>query len=187
MIQNIFLLLALTVHAEDFQPAAALPQKIQCSVNKQSVKFADLKESYILYEKNLSAPKILSCDRLELNGLHFYTVLFSSEVHEGPHVKKILTFEVALKNKTTNKFHTVRSEIVDQVELWGDLTTTEFDSTLRALWGYSKKDGRILLNFEINTKNEKPFSYLLKLNAKNSWFENVFNVTSEKSKLKKTK
>lgn len=187
MIKNIiiFLLFALTAGAYEFQPAKVRSEKINCKNKNKMIYFANLKQPYLIYDKNSSSIKLINCEKIQIEDLNFYTVLFSSEIHEGENTQKILTFEVALMNKKLNSVQTVRSEIVDQIELSGDLPNTDFDSAIKTEWGRSKNDNTVMLKFEINTKNEKPFSYLLKLNSKLSWFEDLMNVKSKKENIKK--
>ena len=160
--------------ADDFQATQNPPAKIDCTNKNLAIQFAGIKKSYILYDKNSSSVKLLSCEKIKVRDLEFYTVLFSSEIHDGANIQKVLTFEVALLNKKSGNLLPVRSEIVDQVEITGDLTNTNFESSLKAEWGQNKKDDRVLMKIEIKTKNEKPLSYILKLNPKMTWFENLF-------------
>lgn len=166
-------MLGLPVAADEFKVLESKPVKIECSNKNQIIQFAGTKSSYTIYDKNSSAIKLLNCEKIQLKDLVFYTVLFSQEIHEGPTNQKVLTYEVALVTKT-GAFQTVRSELVDQIELAGDLIDTNFDSTIHVTWGQSKKDNRVLLKVEIRTKREKPLTYILKLNPKMSWFENLF-------------
>lgn len=188
MIKNtlIFLLFTLTAQANEFQAIKYRPEKIECANKKEIITFSGLKQPYVIYDKNSSSIKLISCEKIQIKGLIFYTALFSSEITEGVSVQKILTFEVALLNKKLNSLQTVRSEIIDQIELSGDLTNTNFDSSIKSEWGQSKKDGRVLLKIEMSTENEKPFSYLLKLNSKLTWFENLINVSAKNKSIKKT-
>lgn len=167
------MILCLQAQAEEFKPLELKPQKIECSNKNQVIQFAGAKSEYSIYDKNSSGIKIQSCEKIKIKNLEFYTVLFNNEIHEGPMIQKVLTYEVALLSKS-GAIQTVRSEVVDQLELSGDLPNTDFDSTIHVAWGQSKKDGRVLLKVEVRSKNEKPLNYLLKLNSKMSWFENLF-------------
>ena len=166
-------MLSLQVHAGDFKTLDLKPQKIECSIKNQVIQFADAKAAYSIYDKNSSAVKLLACEKIKIKNLEFYTALFSNEIHEGTTRQKVLTFEVALLTKT-GTIQTVRSELVDQLELSGDLPNLNFDSSIQVTWGQSKKDDRVLLKVEIRTKNEKPLAYVLKLNPKTQWLENQF-------------
>lgn len=181
----IFLLFALTAQANEFQAIKYRAGKIDCTNKNETITFSGLKQPYVIYDKNSSSVKLISCEKIQIKSLTFYIVHFSSEIHEGPSVQKILTYEVALLNKKLNSVQTVRSEIVDQIELSGDLTNTNFDSSIKSEWGQSKKDNRVLLKIEINTQNEKPFTYLLKLNSKLSWFENLISSAPKTQDVKK--
>lgn len=174
MIVKIFsaLLLAVTAQAGDFQPFKSPPAKIDCSNKNLTISFAATPQSYVIYDKNSSSIKLLRCEKIQIQDLQFFTVLFSHEIHEGSKVLKVLTYEVVLADKKLNSLRTTRSETVDQIELSGDSAGNEFDSSIKTEWGTSNKDKRVMLKIEINTKNEKPFSYVLKLNPKLSWFEN---------------
>lgn len=167
------LLLSLQVVADEFKGLDSKPVKIECSNKNQVVQFAGTKSLYTLYDKNSSAIKLLNCEKIQIKDLVFYTVLFSQEIREGATNQKVLSYEVALVAKT-GTILTVRSELVDQIELTGDLINTNFDSAIHVAWGQSKKDNRVLLKVEIKTKNEKPLAYVLKLNPKMLWFENLF-------------
>lgn len=166
-------ILSLQVLADDFKPLALKPQKIQCSNKNQVIQFAGTKSAYSIYDKNSSTLKLLTCEKIKIKNLEFYTALFTNEIFEGTTSQKVLTFEVALLTKS-GAIQTVRSELVDQLELGGDLPNTNFDSSIHVAWGQSKKDDRVLLKVEIRNKNEKPLSYVLKLNPKMQWFENQF-------------
>lgn len=165
--------LILQALANDFRPLDFKPRKIECSNKNQVIQFADAKSAYSIYDKNSSAVKLLSCEKIKIKNLEFYTALFTNEIHEGTSRQKVLTFEVALLTKT-GALQTVRSEIVDQLELSGDLPNLNFDSSIFATWGQSKKDDRVLLKVEVRTKNEKPLAYMLRLNPKTLWLENQF-------------
>ncbi len=166
-------MLSLQAHANDFKTLHLKPQKIECSNKNQVIQFAGATSAYTIYDKNSSAVKLLACEKIKIKNLEFYTALFTNEVHEGTTRQKVLTFEVALLSKT-GVIQTIRSELVDQLELSGDLPSLNFDSSIHVEWGQSKKDDRVLLKVEIRTKNEKPLTYLLKLNPKNQWLENQF-------------
>ena len=166
-------ILSLQVHADDFRALELKPEKIECSIKNQVIQFKGAKVGYPIYDNNSRTVKLQSCEKIKIKNFEFYTAQFTNEIHEGTTSQKVLTYEVALLTKS-GTLQTVRSEIVDQIELSGDLLNTNFDSSIHVTWGQSKKDERILLKVEIRTKNEKPLNYLLKLNSKLSWFENLF-------------
>ncbi len=171
----LFLLLStFSAHAEDFQTLKEIPQKIKCSSEKQSVSLDTLKNKYTIYDKNSRDIKLVKCEKIRINDLSFYTLLFSSEVMDGTEPQKVLTFEIAFFDKKTNSLKTVRSEIIDQVEISGDSVLTQFESILKTQWGKGHKDKNILIKIEISEKNEKSKPYLLKFNSKSQWFENIF-------------
>lgn len=178
----ILIFLSLSLRAEEFQPLKTVPKTIKCSVKNQSVFFEGTSQHYPLYDKNTTAIKLIKCEKITIQEQNFFSLLFSSEITESSALEKILTFEVALLDKKTQQLKTARSEIVDQIELSGDLSNVDFESSVKASWGLSKKDHSILLKLEMSPKNEKPFSYLLKLNQKSSWFENILENTAKKKK-----
>lgn len=177
------LLFALTAQAGEFEVSKTHPEKIECSNKKEIIQFADIKQSYSIYDSNAGSVKLISCEKMQIKGFVFYTILFSSEIPDGSNVQKILTYEVALLNQKLNTLKTLRSEIVDQIELTGDLTSTKFENSIKTEWGQSTKDKSVLLKVNITTEKKTTLSYLLKLNSKLFWFENVFDSkTSEKTK-----
>ena len=184
MIKNIFitLLFLLTFMAQaqaqsvaqDFDFEKNQPAKIDCKLNKNSVQFKDLKPLYRLYDKNISEVKIEKCEKITVQKQVFYTVLYSTYVKELGSSQKVLIYEVALASHKSKIPQTVRSEIVDQVDLSGDPVDLGFQSSIESSWGKNKKDNSIMLKLNIMTKNEKPFPYYLKFNTKSIWFENIF-------------
>ena len=176
MIKSVLVLLILIsqqAFADDFRASESKPQKIECSNKNEMVQFSGGRAAYTIYDKNSTAVKLLSCEKIKIKNSEFYTAIFTSEIIEGAISKKVLTYEVALVTKT-GALQTVRSELVDQLELSGDLPNTNFDSSIKVAWGQSRKDERILLKVEIKSKNETSLIYILKLNSKNLWFENQF-------------
>lgn len=182
--------LRLIAKAQDFQPIKSHPEKIDCTYKKEAKKetihFANSVQPYEIYDKNSSSIELINCEKIQIKDLVFYTILFSSKIYTGSIPHKTLAFEVALlnkqlskqPNKILNSLQTVRSEVIDQIELSGDLVNTNFDSTIKTEWGLSKKDSEVLLKIEITTINTKPFSYLLKFNPKSLWLENLFKDTT---------
>jgi hypothetical protein len=170
----VLLIGAISVHAEDFKVTKEQPKKIICSNEKESVSLDNIKNKYILYDKNSRNIKLVKCEKIRIKDLSFYTLLFNSEVMEGTEAQKVLTFEVAVFDKKTNSLKTVRSEIVDQVEISGDSVWLQFDKSLKAEWGMGLKDKNIKLKIEISEKKQKSKPYLLKYNSKSEWFENIF-------------
>lgn len=184
MIRYLILIILLnhSVQANEFQAIKYLPEKINCSANKGIVSFPDQKIPYVIYEKNSKSLKLINCQKIQIQGLFFYTLLFSNEILEGPITQKVLTYEITIFNKKSNTIKTTRSEVVDEIELSGDLVNTNFDNSIKTVWGQSKLDNKIMIKIEINPKNEKSFSFLIKLNAQESWFENYFESNSRKNK-----
>lgn len=182
----IIILLSVTAIADDFQPIKSRPEKITCTFNKDSISFSGLKQTYAIYDKNSASIRLINCEKIQIKDQIFYTALFTSEVFEGSDLQKVLTYEVALLNKKTAMPETVRSETVDQIDMSGDTSDTNFHSTLKTEWGQSKKDNVAMLKIEMIPDKEKPFAYFLKYNGKSAWFENQFEKIPEK-KDKKTK
>jgi hypothetical protein len=158
--------LSLIANAEDFKMYQPIQKKIECTNIKDKITFSNVKQIYSVYDKNLSSIQLISCDQIKIKNNDFFTIFFMSEINTGATTQKILTYEVVALNGD-------KSEIIEQIDLSGDTVTTTFDSTVKATWGLSKAGTDILLKFAITTKNEKPFSYMLKLNKK-LWFENIF-------------
>jgi hypothetical protein len=146
-------LVSVFVHADEFQALPALSQKINCQ---------DVKRKGIQWK---------NCQTVKVNGEEYYTLEFQGTSNEGTKKKtKILKFEIADKN-----LKTLRSETIDQIEQGIDLPEENFKNTLKAEWGKSKKDARTMLKMELSNKeNSEKSSYLIKLNEKKTWFENVF-------------
>lgn len=168
-----FLITSVSV-AGEFNLSKVKLEKIKCSYNNGRITFADIKTNYQPYEKKMENVKSLACEKIQTQGLQFYTLQFNSVINVATGAKKIFVFEVALLDKKTNALQTVRSEIIDQIDLSGDVADTEFTRSFRFHWGQSQKDKKIMLQLELSEKNEKSFSYALKLNSKKTWFENVF-------------
>ena len=167
------LLVSSSLLAQEFEPNKALPEKISCAAQKNKINFAGNKATYKLYDKSIGSVKAIKCEIIKLNGLTFYSALISAEVTELNVKQKVLLYEVALENKQGLK--TVRSEIVDQIELAsGDLANPNFELGLQSAWGLDKKDSSILLKIDILEKDKTSEPYYLKYNAKNQWFENIF-------------
>ena len=168
----ILVLLSTTAKAQEFVKSTAKPETVSCSLHKNAVVLAKSKLSYELYEKNLKSIKILKCEQIKIGEQTFYTVLHSGEIQEAMGTQKILVYDVTLLDKKTLK--TVRSEVVDQMELSGDPASTDFSYAAKTQWGQAKADKSVMLQIEISAKNDKADPYLLKLNNKSMWFENVF-------------
>lgn len=160
--------------ALDFVPQSKLAQKVECKLNKNHVEFAGLKSAYRLYDKHISDIKIVNCEKIAINTQIFFTVTYSTTINELSSSQKVLIYEVVLANHKSKLPQTVRSEIVDQLDLSGDPAHNTFQNSLQAQWGLHKTDKSILLKLNIVNKNEKPFPYYLKYNTKSLWFENIF-------------
>ena len=72
-ITALIFLLSLQVHADDFKTLELKPQKIECSNKNQLIQFAGAKSAYTIYDKNSSAVKLLTCEKIKVNNLEFYT------------------------------------------------------------------------------------------------------------------
>lgn len=167
------LLAGSNILAQEFEPTKSAPEKVSCAAQKNLIKFAGTKSAYKLYDKSIGSVKAIKCEIVKLNGLIFYSALISAEVTELNVKQKVLLYEVAVSNKQGLK--TVRSEIVDQIELAsGDLANPNFELGLQSAWGLDKKDQSILLKIDILEKDQTSEPYYLKYNAKNQWFENIF-------------
>lgn len=167
------LLIGTNILAQEFEPNKTAPEKISCAAQKNKISFAGNKAAYKLYDKSIGSVKAVKCEVIKLNGLTFYSALVSAEVTELNVKQKVLLYEVAVENKQGLK--TVRSEIVDQIELAsGDLANPNFELGLQSSWGLDKKDSSIILKIDILEKDKPSEPYYLKYNAKNQWFENIF-------------
>jgi hypothetical protein len=167
------LIMGSNIFAQDFEPNKTEPVKISCAAQKNKINFAGNKLPYKLYDKSIGMVKALKCEIIKLNGLTFYSALISAEITELNVKQKVLLYELAVENKQGLK--TVRSEIVDQIDLAsGDLANPNFELGLQSVWGLDKKDSSILLKIDILEKNQMSEPYYLKYNVKNQWFENVF-------------
>ena len=170
----LIILLSFTVHANEFSPVANTEKALSCGFAKGILKFDGLVPQYSLYDLNSKTIKINKCTVAIVGDLTFYTVEFESEVIQGTEPLKVLTLEIALADPKLNTIRPVRSEIIDQYSEHGDIVHRKFTTKGAISWGKSSKDGQAMLKFEITAPKEKPFSYLLKLNKKKSWFENIF-------------
>lgn len=160
--------------ADEFKGAPNAEKQVSCGVTKDLVKFDGLTLQHSLYDASSKNIKVNKCTVAQVNDLTFYTVEFESEVTQGTEVLKVLSLEVALYDSKLNTIKPVRSEIIDQFSEAGDLVNRKFTTKGAISWGSSTKDGQAMLKVDISAPKEKPFSYLLKLNKKKSWFENIF-------------
>lgn len=167
-------LLSFAANADDFKPVANVEKPISCGFAKDLVKFDGVSAQYSLYDINSKTIKVNKCTQAQVGDLTFYTVEFESDVMQGTETLKVLTLEVALFDAKLNSIKPVRSEIIDQYSDTGDIVIRKFTTKGAITWGKSGKDGQVMLKFELTPPKEKPFSYLLKLNKKKSWFENIF-------------
>lgn len=166
------LFIASAAFANNFVQSKNAPQKIKCSSKKDIISFEGNKSTYKLYEQSLEDVSLISCEKINIEGLPFYTVTYKSILSTKAGKKKILVYEVALAKEKLIK--TVRSEVVDELEISALLPDSDFTRSLNSKWGQNSKDKSVMLMITMNDKKEKPFSYLLKLNSKKHWFENVF-------------
>jgi hypothetical protein len=158
----------------EFKAIAGIEKSVTCGFAKNLVKFDGLAPQYALYDANTKVTKLNRCTTAQLSDLTFYTVEFESEIMQGRELFKVLSLEVALFDPKLNSIKPVRSEIIDQISQSGDAVNTKFTTKGTLAWGKSSKDGQIMLKLDMTEANEKPFSYLLKLNKKKNWFENIF-------------
>ncbi len=167
-------LLSLVAKSQEFVDSKTLPEKTPCSFSKNVLTFSDLKQTYKLYEKNISATQVVKCEKVKINDLTFYSVLYVTAIADLGADKKAMIYEVASINNAKKILTTVRSEVVDELDQSGDSTATQFQNSLKVQWGSSSIDKSVLLRLTVFSANEKPFSYLLKYNPKSVWFENKF-------------
>lgn len=180
---GILYLTASFVRADEFLPSQAKIEKINCIMQKDLIIFDMISIPYTPYEENLKNIKLTECQRIQIGQQIFFTALFESLQEQEFGSSKALIFEIALFNEKEKKLNTVRSEIIDRLKLQSDLPDYNFENSLKVNWGHSKKDHKLMLRFEIAAKTlnrkkgakvEAPHSYLIKLNKKDSWFEDVF-------------
>ena len=166
--------LSLAVHADEYKAVANAEKVVSCGFSKDLVKFDGLVPQYSIYDANSKNAKVNKCTTAQIGDLTFYTVEFESEIMQGTESLKVLTLDIALFDAKLNTIKPVRSEIIDQYSNDGDVVSRQFTTKGSITWGKSSKDSQAMLKFDISAPKEKPFSYLLKLNKKKSWFENVF-------------
>jgi hypothetical protein len=167
-----YLILTLLVSVSTWAAATQTitPQNISCKVSKNTVAFAGVKTAYTLYDKNLTDVKTIKCEKVQMNGMNFYTVHYTAELHEAMQTNKILMYEVALLNK--KGLSTVRSEVVDEFTVAGE--AHGFDLSIKPEWLLSSADKSVQIKISISSKKDKPESYNIKFNPKSLWFEDVF-------------
>jgi hypothetical protein len=161
-------------YAGEFSQSKVQPVKTPCVVKNNTISFSEIKKEYKIYESKAQSVKAIECHKIEIQGLTFFSSQFSNVIEASSGPKKILTYEVALYDQKSKSLHTVRSEVLDQYDLAVDAPAADLSNTMKALWGQSQKDKRVMLKLTQLEKNSKPFSFLLKLNSKKTWFENVF-------------
>ena len=171
-----FLSIAHLSIASEFKLTPQNIKKIKCHVKKKQTVFEGLSVPYEPYNRNTNKTRLLDCQHVKLDTDEFYTSKFISFDEQSVKPSKVLTFEIAILDKKNKKLKTVRTEIIDRVLLDGDLPDEKFENILSVEWGRSTKDQQPMLKLHISgeDKTEKPFSYLIKLNKKNDWFEDVF-------------
>ncbi|AGH95413.1 hypothetical protein [Pseudobdellovibrio exovorus] len=176
------LCVGLSAGAQNFQLQKSIKrQAIDCSAEKNVITFAKTNQKYVLYDQNLTPVKVMKCEKIEVSkDLVFYSVLFGSHIQETSGTQRILIYELA-QPASGKSMKTVRSEVVDQVELAGDPASDKFEFAIETQWGQDAKDKSVLLQVRIYSKKEKPEPFYLKYNAKNVWFENVISDTNVKS------
>jgi hypothetical protein len=167
-------LVSWSAFAEDFTQLKTQPEKTPCEFKNGEILFSKSKLHYKIYEATTTSVKSISCEKIEIQGLQFYSAQFTSLIDIPSGGKKILTYEAALLDKKSKSLKTVRSEVVDQNDLSADAPDSGFTKSFAVFWGQSQKDKRIMLKITETEKNEKPFTFFLKLNAKKTWFENIF-------------
>ena len=168
------------VSANEFVASTQTPETVPCATSKSQLKFKENHPSYKFYDKNLSAVNVLRCEKIKLNGQKFYSVYFSAEVSSASGKLKALIYEVAVQEKLSGALKTVRSEIIDQYELSADSVNDKFEYALKADWGTEKKNSATVLRINIFKAGEASTPYHLRLNKKQNWFENAFDLDSKK-------
>lgn len=160
----------------EFKVSKITIKKINCKIEQKQTVFEGLTKPYKPYNLNTKKTQLIACQHVQLGQDEFYTSQFVNFDEENLKPSKVLIFEVAALNQKTKSLNTVRSEVIDRVILDGDLPDYNFENIFKVEWGRSKNDQQPMMRFEISgrDKTEKPFAYLLKLNKKNDWFENVF-------------
>lgn len=176
------LCVGVSASAQNFQIQKSIKrQAIDCKAEKNVISFAKVNQKYTLYDQNLTPVKVMKCEKIEISkDLVFYSVLFGSHIQETSGTQRILIYELA-QPSTGKGMKTVRSEVVDQVELAGDPASDKFEFGIETQWGQDAKDKSVLVQVRIFSKKEKPAPFYLKYNAKNVWFEDVVSDTPLKS------
>ena len=163
-------------YADEFKSAQVVTETAKCKLEKDALIIEGVTAPYKLYDKNSKRRQVLECKRIQIEKQLFYTFQFTSLEEQGVGASKLWIFEIASQDPATKSLRTVRSEIVDRIRLNSDLPGSGFENSFKSEWGVSTKDSNVMLKIDISSKDktESPYSYLIKLNSKKNWFENVF-------------
>lgn len=169
------LLVSATSVANEFSEKSAQRTKVSCQISGDQVIF-EKNKSYKIYDKNIQQVRLLGCEKININKLEFYTVLMSGNGLNRYGDIKSLVYDIALLEKGSGKIKTVRSEVIDQVDVSADLPDLNFSTELETKWGLGDKDQSVMIEMKVSNESvdSESFTYLIKLNSKMTWFENVF-------------